>query len=87
MNRKEFNKTFEDFHKLESRLKSLNPGDIIYESANECIEYKSYYKHKVVSVDLEEMVVNTLDMSQKVMYKYGKPRQLKYFNLPSEINL
>lgn len=87
MNRKEFNKLCDDFNKRESRLKLLSPGDTIYESANECIEYESYYEHKVVSVDLEEMVVNTLDLSQKFLYKDGKPRQLRYFLLPSEVEL
>lgn len=87
MNRKEFNKLCDDFNRLEFRLKLLKPGDTIYESANECFEYESYYEHKVVSVDLEEMEVLTLDLSQKVLYKDGKPRKLRYFHLPSEVDL
>jgi hypothetical protein len=87
MTRKDSNTLCDDYNRLEFRLKLLKPGDTIYESVSECIEYESYYEHRVISVDLEEMEVLTLDLSQKALYKDGKLSKLKHFNFPSEVDL
>ena len=84
MNRKAFNKICEDFNKSEARLKSLKVGDSIYELEAQDPDQSSFFEHKVVSVDLEEMIVNTLDLSQKISFKEGKPSIMKHFYLPEE---
>lgn len=72
-------------NKHKERLLSLKPGDIIYEK-----EYQmgsiDYFEHEVVSIDIENDCVNTLDKSQTFYYKEGKPRTLYSFYLLKEIN-
>lgn len=82
MNREEFNKIVNDFHKHEDRLKSLEPGQKIYEL--DCADPlgMSYFEHIVVSVDLDKMEVLTKDMSLK-----GKESIIRSFYLESEINI
>lgn len=82
MNRKEFNELVEDFRSNELRLKSLSKGQFIYE--DELIDPfgGSYFKHKVIDVDLDEMCVNTEDLSQG-----GKVTKLYSFKTAEEANI
>lgn len=81
MNRKELNEIIERFNKKEARLKSLEIGQYIYEQELADPLGFSYFTHEVVSVDLDEMCVNTLDWSLG-----GIPKTLYCFDLPEEIN-
>ena len=64
MDRAEYNKIIREFKNNEKRLKSLKKGDFIYEhDLHDPIEF-SYFMHEVVSIDLDEMCVNTIDHSQ-----------------------
>lgn len=81
MNRNEFNKICDSFSKNEERLKSLKAGDLIYEQdSQDPIEF-SYFKHEVLSVDLDEMCVNTLDYSldkkPTKLYSFYKEEEIK----------
>lgn len=71
--------------KDKERLLSLKPGDIIFEA-----DYQmggiDYFEHEVVSVDIENGYVNTLDKSQSSFYKGGKPSKLRGFYLLKEID-
>lgn len=82
MNRIEYNKVISNFSKNEIRLKSLMQGDAIYELDLIDPEGNAYFKHQVVSVDLDEMCVHTLDMSQN-----EKPSKLYSFYTAKETNL
>lgn len=85
MNRAKLKEINDAFLKEELRLKSLKKGDKIYElDLQDPIGY-SYFEHEVVSVDLDEMIVNTLDKSQEAFYPGGKPSRLSGFYLPSEL--
>jgi hypothetical protein len=87
MNRNKLNSINEEFKKNENRLKSLKIGESIYEQELQDPFGGSYFEHKVVSVDLEEMCVNTLDLSYKNFYKDGKPSKLYGFYTKEEANL
>lgn len=79
MNRKEYNETIKSFKDSEKRLKSLKAGDKIYEHDLADPLGFSYFEHEVVSIDLDEMCVNTKDLSQK-----GKPSRLYGFSTAKE---
>lgn len=82
MNRKKFNEVVKSFKDNEKRLKSLKPGDKIYErDLMESIGF-SYFEHQVVSIDLDEMCVNTKDISQN-----GKSSKLYSFYTKKETGL
>ena len=72
-------------NKDKERLLSLKPGDIIFEKDYQMFG-NDYFEHEVVSVDIENGYVNTLDKSQSFYYKDGKPSKLYSFYLLREIN-
>lgn len=82
MTREELNKEIERFKESEERLESLVPGQLIYEIEPVDPFGGSYFEHEVVSVDLDEQYVNTLDNSLN-----GIPSRLYSFDLGSEIGL
>ena len=82
MNRTAYNQIIEDFKRAEERLKSLSTHDTIYEMDLMDPEGGAYFKHEVVSVDLDAMCVNTLDHS-----KNGKPSRLYSYSTPAESGL
>jgi hypothetical protein len=82
MNRKDLILEIERFKKREEELKSLKPGDFIYEMNCADPFGFSYFKHEVVSVDLNDLYVNTLDHSLNM-----KPSKLYSYHLESDLNL
>lgn len=82
MNRKEFNKIKKDFKRYEKRLKSLKVGEFIYEQEIVDPLGFSFFKHEVVSIDLNEMCVNTLDHSLN-----KKSSKLSCFFTAEEVNI
>ncbi|MFW6246787.1 MAG: hypothetical protein ACOC22_01230 [bacterium] len=80
--RKELEEINEKFKKNEERLKSLVKGQFIYEIDGLDPFGNSYFRHQVVGVDLDEMCVNTTDLSQN-----SKPSKLYCFYTPKEAGL
>lgn len=82
MNRADYNDIVKRFEANEDRLKALTKGDLIYEVDCQDPEGGSYFKHEVVSVDLDEMLVTTIDHSQK-----GTEANLYHFLTAKEANI
>lgn len=82
MNRTTFNEIVQSFNENEERLKSLKSGETIYEIELADFMGSSYFEHEVVSVDLDEMCVNTKDISQG-----GKTSRLYGFYTKEEAGL
>lgn len=82
MNRKDYNETIERFAQQEKRYMSLKTGQLIYDV--DCADPfgMSYFKHEVVSVDLDEFIVTTKDHSLE-----GRESKLYSFYLGSELGL
>jgi hypothetical protein len=84
MNRAELNRINENFLEHEKRLNSLTLGDSIWEADLADPFGGCYFHHKVERVDLEEMVVHTLDLSQTILVAGGKPSVLRSFYFTEE---
>lgn len=82
MNRNQLNEIIEKFERNENRLKMLSVGQIIYEMELSDPMGGSYFAHRVVGIDLEEMKVITQDLSQG-----EKSSHLLHFYLGKEIGL
>jgi len=82
MNRKEFNETVQSFKASEKRLKDLKKGQKIYQLELADPMGGSYFEHEVVSIDLDEMCVNTKDWSLQ-----GKPSKLYSFYTAEEAGI
>lgn len=79
MNRKEYKDIKKSFKAAEERLKSLKPGQKVYELELADPMGGSYFEHEVVSVDLDEMCIHTKDLSLK-----GQPKKLYSFDTAKE---
>lgn len=82
MNRKELLEEIKRFQEREDLLKSLVPGQLIYEMELADPFGESYFKHEVVSIDWDEQCVITKDLSLD-----GKPSRLYCFDLGKDIGL
>lgn len=82
MNRAEYNEVIRKFEANEARLKTLTKGDFIYELDCQDPEGGSYFKHEVISVDLDEMLVTTIDHSRN-----GEEANLYCFYTAKEANM
>lgn len=82
MNRKQLQETIESFNKEEERFKSLKIGQSVFET--DCADPfgMSYFKHEIVSVDMDEFFVITKDHSLG-----GRESKLYSFMLGSEIGI
>lgn len=75
----EFLEVEEKFKKDQLRWEALKPGMIVYESFPRFFDME-YYKHEIISINIEERVLNTIDFSQG-----GKLVELRGFSTPEEL--